>query len=89
MFVCGVMYVWCGVMCVWCDVCAHVQTIVRRPVREKGMEDWEVYDEVTTGPGIGQQTRSAKQCNLEVRLYTLHVSDTASGTLHTSCQQHG
>ena len=49
---------WYGVM--------FVQTIVRRPVREKGLEDWEVYDEVTTGTGISQPAHTAKPRNLEV-----------------------
>ncbi|XP_076466689.1 LOW QUALITY PROTEIN: intermembrane lipid transfer protein VPS13D-like [Babylonia areolata] len=42
--------------------------IVRRPMREKGLEDWEVYDEVTSDKASGQKTRKAKQLNLEVCL---------------------
>ncbi|KAL8611447.1 hypothetical protein ACOMHN_014502 [Nucella lapillus] len=42
--------------------------IVRRPIRDKGMEDWEVYDEVTSDKATGQMKGRSRQQNMEISL---------------------
>ena len=55
----------------------YLQQIVRRPVREKGLEDWEVYDEITTTGKGRKRTSKDNPSNMEVRfnfdLFLFHL----------------